>query len=269
VAEETWQAYQAEEEERIQQEPEANSIKVSRKYRHLSLLHTSTLCNKEGAPRIWLLRAEADRFAATEQTAAHFLPGGANAFPAWQRLLYDPQLQPALFLVTLGRRVWLWQGWWPHDANNNTDADAAAATGSAELRFKFARKAALETAAALAQAKGKDTPQLVAAGLEPLAFTQLFPTWQYRDDIADLQRKSGRFSAVAQHAIPPLLAALHRPHYPRAELRPPLPDGVDPLRLEDYLCQEEFAEVLGMAREEFAALQPWKQLQLKRAAGLF
>ena len=61
--------------------------------------------------------------------------------------------------------MWLWQGWWPtkqdEDADNTDEgrlkggdqdveededaAEAASTTGSALLRFNFARKAALET----------------------------------------------------------------------------------------------------------------------------
>ncbi|XP_031417586.1 supervillin-like, partial [Clupea harengus] len=49
----------------------------------------------------------------------------------------------------------------------------------------------------------------------------------------------------------------------------PLPEGVDPLRLEMYLCDEDFQGLLELTREEFNALPNWKQLKLKKSKDLF
>jgi len=46
-------------------------------------------------------------------------------------------------------------------------------------------------------------------------------------------------------------------------------EGHDPYTKEAYLSDADFTKVLGLSREEFAALKPWKQKQLKLAAGLF
>ena len=48
-----------------------------------------------------------------------------------------------------------------------------------------------------------------------------------------------------------------------------LPEGVDPRKKEQYLSDEVFVKVLGSPRETFNSLKPWKQIQLKKAAGLF
>lgn len=61
----------------------------------------------------------------------------------------------------------MWQGWWPaedtptNNNNNNEEKDApngcpddAATTGSAQLRFNFARRAALQTTLNYAQELG-------------------------------------------------------------------------------------------------------------------
>lgn len=48
-----------------------------------------------------------------------------------------------------------------------------------------------------------------------------------------------------------------------------LPEAIDRLHKEYYLCEEEFQALLGMGREQFAALKPWKQQQLKQQVGLF
>jgi len=48
-----------------------------------------------------------------------------------------------------------------------------------------------------------------------------------------------------------------------------LPKGVDPRKREQYLKDEDFIKALGSPRGEFESLKPWKQNQLKKAAGLF
>jgi len=49
----------------------------------------------------------------------------------------------------------------------------------------------------------------------------------------------------------------------------PLPDGVNPLKLECYLSDEEFRELLQTSKEEFVNLPAWKQTNLKKKARLF
>lgn len=57
-----------------------------------------------------------------------------------------------------------------------------------------------------------------------------------------------------------------------AELTKPLdqlPSGVDPRKKEQYLSDGDFVKYLNSPRGEFEKLKPWKQQQLKKAAGLF
>lgn len=66
------------------------------------------------------------------------------------------------------------------------------------------------------------------------------------------------------------LSKLSRATYPASELtQRPLPDGVDPTKLEVYLSNEHFAELLGMSREEFNTIPVWRQCKIKQQAGLF
>lgn len=100
-----------------------------------------------------------------------------------------------------------------------------------------------------------------------------------------------------------VLAKLCKTIYPLADLLArPLPEGVDPLKLEIYLTDEDFEVsvssggiavkpharlvqesfhsapghfspffqfALDMTREEYSALPAWKQVNLKKAKGLF
>lgn len=88
----------------------------------------------------------------------------------------------------------------------------------------------------------KKTPKsyLIHAGLEPLTFTNMFPSWEHREDIAEITEKE----AEVCHQIilvEDVLSRLCKTTYPLAELKArPLPEGVDPLRLETYLSDEDF-----------------------------
>ncbi|KCV71896.1 hypothetical protein H696_01305 [Fonticula alba] len=46
-------------------------------------------------------------------------------------------------------------------------------------------------------------------------------------------------------------------------------EGVDKTRLEEYLSEEEFAQVFGMTRSDFAKIPRWKQTSLKKEKRLF
>ena len=49
----------------------------------------------------------------------------------------------------------------------------------------------------------------------------------------------------------------------------PLPEGVDPARLETYLGDEEFKKIFKVDKEQFATLPLWKQTKAKKEVGLF
>ena len=73
-----------------------------------------------------------------------------------------------------------------------------------------------------------------------------------------------------QELVEDVLHRLTKTKYSLAELHVrPLPDGVDPLKMEAYLHDEEFEENLGMNRDEFYSQPMWKQKQLKQQVGLF
>jgi supervillin len=87
-----------------------------------------------------------------------------------------------------------------------------------------------------------------------------------------------------------VLAQLNRSEYSASILRQkPLPDGVNPLKLENYLSDQEFQvnlafcfnlnerfyyfdyfkEILHTTKQQFAELPAWKQKNLKIKARLF
>ncbi|KFZ56383.1 Supervillin, partial [Antrostomus carolinensis] len=213
-------------------------------------------------PRLFSLSSSSGEFSATEYVYPSRDPAVINSMPFLQEDLYTAP-QPALFLVDNHHEVYLWQGWWPVENK---------IAGSARIRWATDRKCAMETV--LQYCKGKNVKKppksyLIHAGLEPLTSTNMFPSWEHREDIAEITEMDADVSNQII-LVEDVLAKLCKTVYPLADLLArPLPEGVDPLKLEIYLSDEDFEVALEMTREEYNALPSWKQVNLKKAKGLF
>ncbi|XP_041421763.1 supervillin isoform X4 [Xenopus laevis] len=213
-------------------------------------------------PRLFSLSSSSGEFTATEILYPSRHPNVVNSMPFLQEDLYTAS-QPALFLVDNHHEVYLWQGWWPPEN---------IITGSACIRWDSDRKSAMETV--LRYCKGKNVKKLpksylIHAGLEPLTFTNMFPSWDHREDIAQITEKDSEVSNQII-LVEDVLTKLCKRIYPLADLLArPLPEGVDPLKLELYLSDIDFEVALEMTREEYNTLPPWKQVNTKKAKGLF
>ncbi|TSK14827.1 Supervillin [Bagarius yarrelli] len=220
-------------------------------------------------PRLYHLSSASGEFAAVELICPFREPNLVNSMPFQQEDLYSVT-QPALFLVDNHHEVYLWQGWWAQDSEK---------TGSARIRWDLDRKCAMETVLQYCREKNEKKPPkayLIHAGLEPLTFTNMFPCWEHREDIAEITEKEAE---VCNQIIlvEDVLARLCKTIYPLDDLMArPLPEGVDPLHLELYLSDEDFEGVgafgkkaLEMTRMEYEALPAWKQVNVKKAKGLF
>uniref|UniRef100_A0A672NCZ6 Supervillin-like n=1 Tax=Sinocyclocheilus grahami TaxID=75366 RepID=A0A672NCZ6_SINGR len=213
-------------------------------------------------PQLFQLSSTSGEFVAVEFVYPSREPNLVNSMPFLQEDLYTAT-QPALFLVDNHHEVYLWQGWWPQDSES---------TGSARIRWDSDRKCAMETVLQYSKEKNeKKTPKsyLIHAGLEPLTFTNMFPSWEHREDIAEITEREAE---VCNQIIlvEDVLTRLCKTTYPLADLQArPLPEGVDPLRLEIYLSDEDFEKALEMTRSEYEALPGWKQVNVKKDKGLF
>lgn len=102
----------------------------------------------------------------------------------------------ALFLIDNNYELWLWMGFPPE---KNTDDDPSLdQTGSLAVRWQAERKAAMQTAVEFWRRKHGDKrvkAYLVSAGLEPVAFKNLFPAWEDQLDIMELNKKVSFVSA--------------------------------------------------------------------------
>ncbi|XP_049889226.1 supervillin-like isoform X7 [Epinephelus moara] len=213
-------------------------------------------------PRLFQLSSTSGDFVANEFFHPSRAPDLVSSLPFLQEDLYNTP-QPALFLVDNFHEVYLWQGWWPQDSES---------TGSARIRWDADRKCAMETVLQYCKEKNEKKPQksyLIHAGLEPLTFTNMFPSWEHREDVAEITEREAE---VCNQIIlvEDVLARLCQNTFPLAQLQArPLPEGVDPLRLEIYLSDQDFEKALEMKREEYEGLPGWKQVNLKKAKGLF
>ncbi|XP_040922831.1 supervillin [Toxotes jaculatrix] len=210
-------------------------------------------------PRLFRLSASSGVFEGEEQLYPARVPEEVMAMPFLQENLYSTQ-QPALFLLDNRMEVYLWQGWQPEDTQS---------TGSAKMRWDNERKCAMETVLQYCKEKNPRRPPLaylVLAGCEPLTFTNIFPYWEKDTSITSKVESSKNKVILVKEA----LSKLSKQQYSIEELTSkPLPEGVDPLRLEDYLSDQDFKTLLEMSRVEFNALPNWKQKNLKKSKGLF
>ncbi|XP_073836471.1 supervillin isoform X17 [Musca autumnalis] len=200
-------------------------------------------------------------------------------YPFSQAQLYNAR-QPTIFMLDDGDTLWLWMGWWPlEDIKINTDERSSPTNENRAgvNRWISERRSALETAVSYWKAKfGEDNEKqfhgikgyVVWAGLEPIAFKALFPDWSDRDDIKDINLQDGRTDEPL--LIADVLEQLSQTEYPLEVLKArPLPEGVDPTRLELYLNVGDFEKALGLQRSEFEQMPLWKQTNLKKERGLF
>lgn len=217
------------------------------------------------SPRLFQLSSLSGNFEAKELCCPH-RNNHVTPYPWLQSDLYSAS-QPALFLLDNKHEVWLWQGWWPELESDCTLGDQ---TGSGAIRWQEERRVAMQTAVAYCERQSKPVPAyLVWGGLEPLAFTNLFPFWRDRDDIAELNMQDGKKPGEMVE-VEKELALLSRSTYPLEQLlQRPLPDGVDPTHLENYLSPKDFSELMSMTIEEFQKLPTWKQTSVKKEKGLF
>ncbi|XP_014674756.1 PREDICTED: supervillin-like [Priapulus caudatus] len=190
-------------------------------------------------------------------------------FPFLQSDLYrEDASQPGLFLVDAGYVVYLWQGWWPWELDDSQNIT----TGSGQQRFAVDRRCAMQTTLhyCLEKLDAKELPPayLVFAGYEPLEFTNLFPFWVHNDEVRESNTEAyGDWGDNI--AVEDVLLSITSMVYTLEELRQrPLPHHVDPLKLESYLCDDDFEEVFKMTKEDFDQLPFWKQRKLKLPTGL-
>ncbi|KAK6329155.1 hypothetical protein J4Q44_G00011330 [Coregonus suidteri] len=210
-------------------------------------------------PRLFCLSASSGVFEGEELLSPARVTGAVMAMPFLQENLYSAQ-QPALFMLDNRMEVYLWQGRQPDDGE---------CTGSAKIRWENQKKCAMETVLQYCKEKNSRRPPqayLVLAGSEPLTFTNIFPYWE-RDPNITTQAEGARNKVTL---VQDALNRLSKNQYSVEELTAkPLPEGVDPLRLEIYLSDQDFQSVLEMTRTEFNALPNWKQKNLKKSKGLF
>jgi len=221
----------------------------------------------KNTPRLFHLTSVSGEFEAVEvvNPTRNYEKDCPVPFPVLQSDLYIPG-QPALFLVDNDTEVYLWQGWTPAEKEGNEKA------GSNKGRFVQERICAMKTTINYCKAKNPERPApsyIVFAGMEPLQFTNIFPFWEEQPEVKEIQEQEGRDK---EHMLPvdKLLHQLTETRYSFDRLlERPLPEGVDPQKLEVFLLEDEFEDVLAMSREDFNELPAWKQNNVKRDAGLF
>ncbi|XP_076851834.1 supervillin isoform X2 [Brachyhypopomus gauderio] len=202
-------------------------------------------------PRLFHLGAQSGTFKGEELLSPARAPGVVMAMPFLQHCLYAVP-QPALFLLDNSLEVYLWQSnAVPHSQRPHWDTE---------------RKCAMETALQYCRERNPRRPPvayLVKEGVEPLTFTNVFPSWEKPatgdssvQKTLTLVRDALSLLGVTQRSVQELLNR-------------PLPEELDPLHLETYLSDQDFQVILGMKRNEYNSLSDLQKLNLKKSKGLY
>ncbi|KAM3863947.1 supervillin [Diretmus argenteus] len=209
-------------------------------------------------PRLFHLSASSGSFQGEELQSPARLPGLVMAMPFVQESLYSVP-QPALFLLDNRLEVYLWQRGQPEETESSDPAWS---------HWDNERRCAMQTTLQYCKEMNPRRPPqayLIFEGSEPLTFTNVFPRWE-RSPRTNLQGDAGQ---VKLTLVQDALAQLTKTQYPVEELlQSPLPEGVDPQRLELYLSDQDFQTILEMKRDEYNSLPSWKQVDLKKSKGL-
>ncbi|CAG9794016.1 unnamed protein product [Diatraea saccharalis] len=252
------------------------ALGVANKQHYSSVLGAGIDVGGDCSPRLFHFTDLGGQFEANEVLSPLRHENLVTPFPFEQKELYSAS-QPALFLLDDGKIVWLWQGWWPRGEDGELEpAERNAGVGAFAARWQSMRAAALRTCASYWRVAGRGDVtaadvRVIAAGLEPQQFTDLFDTWTEHDDAADANIAHGYKAGDAISGEYELSRLTSKAAVlPLAELQQrPLPEHVDPNHLERHLSDTDFREAFGMTKEEFSALPAWKQTNMKKDVGLF
>ncbi|KAG9264219.1 supervillin-like isoform X1 [Astyanax mexicanus] len=203
-------------------------------------------------PRLFHLSAQSGTFKGEELLSPSRATGVVMAMPFVQQCLFSVP-QPALFLLDNSMEVYLWQ--------SSTAPDSKRSQWDAE------RKCAMETALQYCRERNPRRPPLaylIQEGVEPLTFTNVFPSWES----SATQKDSSACKKLT--LVREALAVLSGTQFTVQDLlKRPLPEGVDPLHLETYLSDHDFQMLLGMKRKDYNSLSDLQQLNLKKSKGLY
>ncbi|CAM4895290.1 unnamed protein product [Rotaria socialis] len=251
-----------------------NEPNHERKYH--SLLKVRPIPRLSSTMRIFHLSSLHGPFVAQELLYPLRSPDHISPFPFTQADLYELH-QPALCLIDAGTELYIWQGW-----VDQSDDELGLqlfnanllAHGPRDIRFTTERRCALRTAVDYYKTKtgssNVDIPCLIVyAGLEPIEFINLFPKWTVNVKARQQNQLEGR-KLNQRDSVIDVLNQLCRERYSIEELQSrPLPEGVDPSKIESYLSNEDFQKEFRMTKDDFYALPYWKQTNIKKPLGFF
>ncbi|KAG1968457.1 supervillin [Pimephales promelas] len=205
-------------------------------------------------PRLFHLSAQSGTFEGAEFISPSHVSGVIMAMPFLQDKLYSVP-HPALFLLDNYLEVYLWQ--------------SCEASVSQHPHWDKEKKCAMETALQYCKERNPRRPPmayLIDEGAEPLTFTNIFPSWEMRLTRGVQDCTVCKKLTLVQDA----LAALNKTQFPLKDLlKRPLPEGVDPLHLENYLSPQDFKAVLGMTWNDYNCLSDLQKMDLKKSKGLY
>jgi supervillin len=223
-------------------------------------------------PRLFHMTSVLGQFEVAEVVSDQLRLDVPNPLLYTQHILYSAE-QPALYMMDCWDTIWVWQGWiQPDSAVGSETAGAGTTTGSGEVRWHAERRAAMASAQEYRRVvrreekkRGEVELRLVWAGHEPQRFINYFPEWSVNEDVSYYNMQS-----TDTRTFETIYFELSRTEFSLEELQTrPLPPGVDPSRIEQYLADRTFQVNFNMTKAEYAAAPRWKQIEQKKNIGLF
>ncbi|CAG0916087.1 unnamed protein product [Notodromas monacha] len=184
-------------------------------------------------------------------------------YPALQNQLYGVD-QPAMFLIDDGIRGYLWCGCTKDLADERPDKI---------LFWDQSVKCGILTMLSYREEKKKSSGieidlAVVTAGVEPREFIEMFPEWNVDEEVKISSLGAGHVEGEMLNPESILLS--RKEFYLTEELRThPLPPGVNPKLIEQYLSPDDFQNLFGMEKEDFNTLPEWKRVALKKEKHFF
>jgi supervillin len=129
---------------------------------------------------------------------------------------------------------------------------------------------------------------VITAGYEPVEFQTIFPEWNVHENVVEMNSQ-----VSCENILPTFLQIFHPPYFPQNSTKEvvqlddyfskfqksvysievlknrPLPEFVNPTKLELYLNDNDFEEILGMTKDSWNKLPAWKKNSLRKDHELF
>lgn len=97
--------------------------------------------HKNSPVHVFQFTSLSGKFEAIPVFSSRLKKGFQDPFPVLQSVLYNQQIQPTMFLISVeNSELWLWQGWWPKSMDENNENTATGIYLIRKLKYSIGFK---------------------------------------------------------------------------------------------------------------------------------